>query len=226
MTWPEVGDLPGRPVLAIPVGATEQHGPHLPLDTDTAIAVALTREVARRRRDLVIAPALPFGSSGEHQAFPGTLSIGQDATRLVLIELVRSANLTFPRVLLVVGHGGNAEPVRAAVEVLRGEGCDVAAWAPSFGGDAHAGHVETSLSLHLRPDQVRTQRAAAGTVTPLADLLPLLRVGGVRAVSANGVLGDPTGAQAQHGATLWEAAVARLDAFISAWLHPSPDQDS
>lgn len=205
----------------IPVGATEQHGPHLPLDTDTAIAVGLAREVAARRTDLLIAPALPFGSSGEHQDFPGTLSIGQEATRLVLVELVRSAGRTFPHVLLVLGHAGNAEPVRAAVQVLRGEGRDVVAWGPSFGGDAHAGRVETSLSLHLRPHRVRSHLAAAGAVQPLQELLPLLRSGGVRSVSENGVLGDPAGARAQHGARLWETAAADLDAFITRWLHPT-----
>ncbi len=100
----------------VPLGATEQHGPQLPLGTDTIIAVALASSL----EDAVIAPALPYGSSGEHDGFPGTLSIGQAALSHVLVELVRSSD--FARVLFVSAHGGNAEPLAAAVRELRDEG--------------------------------------------------------------------------------------------------------
>jgi len=77
-TWSELdGGAPSR--LLIPLGATEQHGPHLPLETDTLIAAALADAVAAARRDVAVSPALPYGSSGEHGAFPGTLSLGQAA---------------------------------------------------------------------------------------------------------------------------------------------------
>src|SRR5207302_457628 len=88
---------PTRP--RVPLGATEQHGPHLPFTVDTEIAVALCERLAGHR-DVVIAPAVPYGSSGEHSGFPGTLSIGQEATELLLVELVRSAE-AFAGVLLV-----------------------------------------------------------------------------------------------------------------------------
>src|SRR6266487_530072 len=110
-TWPEVES---RGTLAVPVGSTEQHGPHLPLSTDTDIAVALADGLARRRPSVVVAPSLVYGSSGEHADFAGTLSIGQAATELVLLELVRSASATFPRTLLISAHGGNQLPVRRA----------------------------------------------------------------------------------------------------------------
>ena len=73
--------------LLIPLGATEQHGPHLPLDTDTVIASGVAEAVAGGRHDVVVAPALPYGSSGEHSGFPGTLSLGQAALETALIEL-------------------------------------------------------------------------------------------------------------------------------------------
>jgi creatinine amidohydrolase/Fe(II)-dependent formamide hydrolase-like protein len=106
--WPDVE--PASHLLAVPLGSCEQHGPHLPLDTDTRIAVALAEGLAARRPDVLVAPAVPYGSSGEHQGFAGTLSIGQDALEHLLVELVRSAD-GWRGVVLVNGHGGNAEPL-------------------------------------------------------------------------------------------------------------------
>jgi mycofactocin precursor peptide peptidase len=169
------------------------------------------------RPDVVAAPALPYGSSGEHQGFPGTLSIGQAATELVLVELGRSALESFARVLFVCAHGGNVEPVRQAVQTLAAEGRGVRAWWPGWEGDAHAGRVETSLMLALAPDRVALERAAAGNTAPLAELLPVLRAGGVRAASPNGVLGDPAGASAEEGERLLAEAVATLVTFIEGW---------
>ena len=216
LSWPEVDSTA---VLAVPIGSTEQHGPHLPLATDTDVALALSRRLAAARPDVLVAPALPYGSSGEHDGFPGTLSIGQHAVELLLVELVRSATLTFDRVLLVSAHGGNAAPVRQAVARLRAESRDVLAWSPSRpDGDAHAGRTETSLQLALAPARVRLERAAPGNSRPIAELLPALRSSGVKAVSPNGVLGDPTGASTAEGATLLDALIADLLASVAAWL--------
>ncbi len=226
-------------LLAVPLGATEQHGPHLPLGTDTVIACALADGLAAGR-DVVVAPALPYGSSGEHAGFEGTLSIGREALALVLVELVRSASAP---VLFVCAHGGNAEPLAAAVRKLRIEGKHVRAWAPRWAAaagetaatapppiataapplvvDSHAGRVETSLMLALAPQLVGAAREA-GNVAPLAALMPRLRAGGVRAVAPNGVLGDPAGASADEGHALLAAAVADLVAFADEWLSGLP----
>ncbi|HVV10213.1 mycofactocin biosynthesis peptidyl-dipeptidase MftE [Amycolatopsis sp.] len=195
VAWPELG----RRILAVPLGAVEQHGPHLPYTVDTEVAVALCERVAAQRKDVVLAPALPFGSSGEHAGFPGTLSIGQDATEAVLVELVRSAD-SYAGVILVCGHGGNAEPLRRALATLRYEGRNVRAWGP--GGspdDTHAGRTETSVMLALRPSAVRLDRLEPGNTTPLPQLIHQLREGGVAAVSPSGVLGNPVGATAEEG---------------------------
>ncbi len=218
LTWSEAGEyVAAGVVLAVPIGSTEQHGPHLPLSTDTDIALALCAGLAARRSDVLVAPAVPYGSSGEHAGFPGTLSIGAAALELLIVELCRSATDSFDRIVLVNGHGGNVEPLRRAVELLRTESRDVRLFLPRYDGDPHAGRTETALQLALSPDRVRTERAEAGDTRPLPQILPLLRSGGVRAVSANGVLGDPAGATAAEGAALLTDLIDQLTDQTRLW---------
>ena len=147
-TWPDVA---GAPVVCIPVGSCEQHGPHLPLATDTIVAEALAAGLAATQRSVVVGPSLTVTASGEHAGFPGTLSIGTDATATVIVELVRSADWA-SGVVLINGHGGNHEAVERARATLDAEGRRVLSWWPRVaGGDAHAGRTETSLMLALRP---------------------------------------------------------------------------
>jgi len=219
LTWPEV-ERRRRAVLVVPLASTEQHGPHLPLSTDTDVAVALAEGLAARCDDVVVAPAMPYGASGEHAGFAGTLSIGQAALELFTVELVRSASETFGRVLLLSGHGGNAEALSRAVDLLRSESRDVRLFSPRWRGDAHAGRTETSVQLALRADRVRLPLAVAGATGPLGTLLPVLRAGGVRAVSPNGVLGDPAGAGPAEGTALLAAAVDELVALVGSWPDP------
>ena len=214
--WPDL-ERTGPLVLIVPLGATEQHGPHLPLETDTLIAVAVAEAVGAARDDVAVAPALPYGSSGEHAGFPGTLSLGQAALELALVELVRSAD-RFDAVVLASWHGGNAEPLARAVTRLRAEGRRVVAWDPRPGAaDLHAGRTETSLVLALAPERVGPARPV-GVVEPLEVLLPQLRARGVRAVSPNGVLGDATGAGPEEGRAIFARLVDDLAACVDASL--------
>ncbi len=218
LTSPEAGALAAAgALLAVPVGSCEQHGPHLPLSTDTDLAAALCARLAAARAGVVVAPPVGYGASGEHEGFPGTLSIGTQALELLLVELCRSAARTFGRVLLVSAHGGNADAVTRAVRRLRSESGDVAVWTPAWEGDAHAGRTETSLQLALTPGRVRLERAEAGNTRPLAELMPELRASSVRAVSPNGVLGDPAGASAAEGEALLAALTASLLAAVDRW---------
>jgi creatinine amidohydrolase len=215
-TWEEVAD---RPVLLVPLGACEQHGPHLPLGTDTVIARAIADAAAARLPNAVVGPPIAVTASGEHAGFPGTLSIGTPTTARVIVELVRSADWA-AGVALVNGHGGNRDAVTRAVATLAAERRRVLAWWPRVeGGDGHAGHTETSLLLALTPEDVQLERAVAGATAPLAELADTLRADGVRAVSPNGVLGDPAGATAAGGAAmlaeLVDDLVGRVDAV--AW---------
>jgi creatinine amidohydrolase len=220
LRWPDLATAE-PPLLLVPLGSTEQHGPHLPLGTDTAIAGAICRGLAARLASALVAPALPYGSSGEHAGFPGTLSIGQEALELTVVELVRSAD-SFAGVVLVSGHGGNAEPLARACLTLEREGRRVLAWWPTAAmagrpGDLHAGRSETSMMLALRPLDVRTEQASAGPESALEELIDLMRARGVRAVSDSGVLGDPSGASAAEGAKLLDTLVEDLFCRVEAW---------
>ena len=202
--WPEIGP---RPAVLVPVGSIEQHGPHLPLDTDTTIAVAVAEAVASRLDgEVLVAPPLSYGSSGEHQDFAGTSSIGTEVLQQVVIELTRSMTTWAGRIVFVNAHGGNVAGLSKAVFQMRAEQHDVA-WVPcaTEGVDLHAGITETSLMLHLRPQSVRLDRAEPGETRRLSEIMPLMMAGGVAAVSPNGVLGDPTGATADAGHQLLDA---------------------
>ena len=219
VTWADLWNLAPRPIIAVPIGSCEQHGPHLPLDTDTRIATALAQGLASSFEpgDVLIGPALTATSSGEHASFPGTLSIGSELVEQLIIELVRSADWS-AGVVLINGHAGNALPVQRATNKLLGEGRRVLAWWPHVrNGDAHAGETETSLMLALAPTLVRMTRAEAGRPEPIVDLIDELRAGGVRAVSPNGVLGDPRTATASHGKTLLTRLIIDLVAAVDEW---------
>ncbi|QDQ96942.1 mycofactocin biosynthesis peptidyl-dipeptidase MftE [Tomitella fengzijianii] len=210
--WPEAA----ADLLVVPVGSMEQHGPHLPLDTDTRIATAVAASLGR-----VVAPAIAYGASGEHEQFPGTVSIGSEALRLLLVEYGRSACRWAPRIVFVNGHGGNASALASAVKLLRYEGRDAAWWTPVIqDGDAHAGRTETAMMLHLAPGSVRMGAAAPGNTAPAGDLWQAIREGGVAAVSGSGVLGDPTAATAEEGRRTVETLCAELQAAVDGW---SPD---
>lgn len=216
-TSPLAARLTSR-VLVIPIGATEQHGPHLPLSTDTDIATRLAHRLSDAvPGDVVLAPAVPFGASGEHQDFAGTLSIGETAVELLLVELGRSATRTWPRVLYLSTHGGNMAAVTRAVARLRAEGRDVRAWWPTWDGDAHAGHTETSIMLEAAADRVHSHALPEGAREPLTELLPRLRRDGVAAVSPNGVLGDARTANPAAGAAYLDQATAALVRVIRTW---------
>ena len=197
-TSPETGS---SALVLVPVGSIEQHSPHLPLDTDTVIAVAVAEGVAAELPGTWVAPPLCYGSSGEHQSFPGTVSVGTEALTHVAVELVRSVRTWASRVVFVNAHGGNLAALRASDEIE---------WVPCATEevDLHAGITETSLMLHLRPESVRLDRAEAGNTQPLSEILPAMMTGGIAAVSPNGVLGDPAGATAAEGARVLKAMVA------------------
>lgn len=214
LTWT---DVPDRPLVLVPIGSTEQHGPHLPFDTDTAIATAAAAACAARLSTehnvaVIVAPPISYGSSGEHQMFPGTVSVGHEALRILLIEVIRSLSHWAGRVVFVNGHGGNVTTMTEVVNQMILEQ-HLVAWVPcAFEGatDAHAGRDETSVMLFLDPERVDMDRAVTGNTANLSELLPALMESGVRAVSESGVLGDPLQASASIGENLFTRLIDDL----------------
>ncbi|MEM1332468.1 MAG: mycofactocin biosynthesis peptidyl-dipeptidase MftE [Actinomycetota bacterium] len=238
-TWVEVDDAARRladddgtlaPIVLVPVGSNEQHGPHLPLATDTLIAEEIAGRTLHRTTGLLLGPTIGVSASGEHAGFAGTLSIGTSVMTDVAVELGRSADWA-AGVVFVNGHGGNHQALTAAVETLQHEGRQVISWSPrwprrSDGGpaDLHAGRIETSLMLAIDPGLVRLELAEAGPDTDLDVLLPALRAAGVRAASASGVLGDPDGASGAEGERFLDDFVRDLVFAIERWrpIDPTP----
>jgi creatinine amidohydrolase len=216
--WPRVGE---GALLLVPVGSVEQHGPHLPLATDVMVANAVTRAAAERvdarGTRVLVAPSVDNGASGEHEGFPGTVSIGHEALLLLLTELGRSATRWARGVIFVNGHGGNTATLVEVVDLLRHEGRAVA-WTSTDlrGADAHAGETETSLLRHLAPWAVRVDLMEPGATEPVQELMPRLRAHGVHEVSPNGVLGDPTTSSAERGRALFARLVDALVAELVA----------
>jgi creatinine amidohydrolase len=191
-------------IVLLPLGAWEQHGPHLPFDTDTIIIDSV---VARALQDskvhtnsFVIAPTIAISASDEHAGFSGTLSTGTEALVQSVVAICRSASWAHG-VCIVNGHGGNADALVRISSALTYEKIQYSIWSlPSYdGADMHAGHTETSVMLHVAPDTVHTDRIERGTIGDASDLVAQMRTSGVAGVAANGVLGDPTTATKEHG---------------------------
>jgi mycofactocin system creatininase family protein len=230
-TWTEIDQLIGAsdtasptPIVLIPVGSTEQHGPHLPISTDTLIAEEIVERATHRTDGLMIGPTIAVSASGEHAGFPGTLSIGTSVTHHLAVELGRSADWA-AGLVFVNGHGGNHAPISSAVATLDSEGRRAMAWWPTWprradGGakDLHAGRIETSLMLAIDPGLVRLELAAPGVDAALDDL----RERGVRPISPSGVLGDPSGASGREGERFIARFVDDLVHEIERWRPIEP----
>lgn len=225
LTWPQVQarlQAGWRRVL-VPLGATEQHGPHLPLGTDTVLATELAVRVARGLGRTLVAPVVPVGSSAEHGDFPGTLSVSHEALAGVLLELCEWLHdHGFGRVVVFSAHGGNGRALQLLAERAR-PGTVVLTELPQLPGhhDRHAGRDETSMMLRVDPKSVDRRAAQPGYQGPLdGPAWAVLTSAGVRALTANGVLGDPRRATERRGEALLreqaQTMVALLQPLIDA----------
>lgn len=231
------------PVVLVPAGAFEQHGPGLPLATDLVRAEAVARRVADRLDGpAVVGPSVPVGVSPHHLAFAGTVSLRTSTFAAVLDDYVDGLyRHGWRRILVVTGHGGNDATLGTVAQDLLVTRPDLQfAWTPltPLAADVvaagepcevsgHSGEAETAQMLALAPELVRADRLEPGT-TRLAQLDPLgavaRRPGGPRLtlrydqLSGNGVLGDPRRADPDHGEAIVEAIVTRIADFVTAWL--------
>lgn len=235
LTWPEAEALgkQGRVLGLIPLGALEQHGPHLPLATDSLIAEVLARQVAERiEAPVVVVPVLRGGLSTHHVAFPGTVTISETAFREVILAYVEGLErIGVHEVAVFSAHGGNfrfigglAEWVSPQVKLVAYDDLErylevMFAGAARVGleppkTDAHAGGLETSQALHAFPELVRDFQGVAGYTAAEKGWLEKIFVEGIRPVSSSGVLGDPAGASAAAGAAVFDALADELARWI------------
>lgn len=182
LTRDELNELAPRATVVVPVGSTEQHGPHLPVCVDTAIITHLSQAAVRSasaEAPVVITPTLPFGFAHHHQPFGGTISLSMDTYLQVLTDIGRSlVTAGFRRILFINGHGGNAGPVAQITDRLVHEdrvdahvgatsywfcASDVLAELDLDGAPkpGHAGSFETSCLLALHPELVRMEKTPA-----------------------------------------------------------------
>jgi creatinine amidohydrolase len=243
-TWPELGDYFADESLAlVPLGSTEQHGPHLPLATDHLIAAAYASEAAERT-GFLRTPTINVGVSPHHRQFHGTMWVDAPTFRDYVESFTR--NLAYhgiDRVIYVNAHGGNVEHLREVGRRLRDDGVLYAIewmWNDSIPelvddlfeqNGPHGGPKETAMIQHLRPELVREDRledARDGGV-PDVEAADTIRHGARTFYDAadntgNGVLGDQTDATAEKGERMFEAAVDQL-CRLCEWLDSQPFED-
>jgi creatinine amidohydrolase len=239
MTRPEVEQAvaDGVDTVIATFGSTEQHGLHLPLGTDAIWGEALGERVARSLGNALMAPVLPIGCSEHHMDFAGSLTLGQETFIQVVADICRSlAHHGFGHIVLIPTHGGNFAPLAKAVETIRPDlpGVNLIAFTDLMGfmdeifrvgkarkvtpeqAGAHSGEFETSLMLTVRPDLVAINEAQAGYVGDQLSIAAVVFEKGFRAVTPNGVLGDPRDASAANGEAYMAAMTDLLVGFIKA----------
>jgi creatinine amidohydrolase len=235
-TWPELAAAlaAGRRLAVLPLGATEQHGPHLPFATDRWIADALAERFCARVPEAVRLPALALGASSEHLAFPGTLSLGEDTLAAVLADLARSlARHGFETIFCFSAHGGNLGVLRAQRAALERAAAPCrwiafadhgavnarlfalaeAAGVPAAAAGHHAGELEASILAGLRPDALRRGALAPGLLDVPADPQAIFYPD-LRAHAPSGTVGDPRRASAERAALYLDAWV---DVLLAAY---------
>ncbi len=241
MTSPEAAEaIASAEVALIPVGATEQHGPNMTLETDTAVAYQLSlRTAAALHPRAVVTPPIPYGVSYHHMRFPGTMTLSPETFQGVLLEVVISLRQHgVERFFIIDGHAGNQGAldvlmtklrfqmgIRAAylfyftlVDDIIREGAKTERW-------GHACEVETSMGLALQPDIVRTEALETGklrsTSLPYSNIMESPRVGvplSFEEITENGALGDAHQASEEFGQELVDAVVARSVEFLERFL--------
>ena len=239
MSWTALGErLDKSPLdVIVPLGALEQHGPHLPLDTDALIAEAVADRAAQIVGECVVSPCIPIGASSHHLAFPGTASLSDETLQGVLGEVLQTLlGHGFQSAYLVTGHAGNVGAMASAIAELdpadRSRTMSFDDWPAQRDAvhqvaetqlnlnrelvGTHGGHFETSILLAIAPDRVNMASAVAGHVGPASVASAKLRSEGMAALSPVGVIGDPRGATADAGALYLDALVSMVVEGIEA----------
>ena len=231
MTWPEVEALDREITVLVPTGSIEQHGPHLPLETDTRLVTAVA-EAVEARTGILLTPTLWLGCSAHHLGFAGSLTASFPGYGMALEAVVRSlASHGFRRFYVLNGHGGNASPNDVALRSLKAEfpnlalgGSGYYAFAATAVAQAmegpqkelrHADEAEASLMLHVAPDLVRMAEAYDDGLVPEPPIRGLVEP--FDAITERGAFGYPSFATAEKGRAIFEAAVEGIVAELLAF---------
>jgi creatinine amidohydrolase/Fe(II)-dependent formamide hydrolase-like protein len=243
LTFPEISrTLKETSILCLPIGAIEQHGAHLPLNTDVVIAEELTRALIARwggEFDLWQLPTLPIGLSREHDWAPGTLSLSVQTFAALLMEIGREIVRALParNLAIVNGHGGNRGILENLLHELRGDlalnACVIhpfelaQAATAAAACDVHGGASETSVMLALAPDLVRSDLIASAEHPPAPDSVAALifdrgatwpwRTDDPR-LARMGIIGDPGAASAERGRAMVETMMAEARGVLARLL--------
>lgn len=238
LTWQEAEQrLKETDLALLPVGAIEQHGPHLPLDVDAFDAAYLAQKVAEACGDPkpLVLPLVPYGVSYHHDDFPGTISISNEAMAKFIYDIGRSAAKNGIKKLIIInGHGDNAPTLNYAAQMINrdtgifvcvdtGEtsDSDIDPIALTL-NDIHAGEIETSTTLAVRPDLVQMEKAENSALKFNNRYLNFSSKNYVpwyvqtKKISESGVIGDPTKASAEKGRKIWEIMIGHLVALAEA----------
>jgi creatinine amidohydrolase len=238
LTWPEAERLGAEGAIGlVTLASLEQHGPHLPLGTDSLLAERAAREIGARLLEQVVSvPVVRGGLSTHHLAFPGSVSIPPDAYRGLVTSYVEGLErMGIGKVGLWSWHGGNFTFVREFVDGYEGEarvagysnltrmlelmmsaGAARGVHAPET--DVHAGGLETSTMLAAHSELVRPFDGVRGYTAAEPGWLERLFVEGIRPISETGVLGDVSGANAEAGEAILSAVADELAGFFRAEL--------
>ena len=231
-TWHECRDyLTKSPCAILPLGATEQHGPHLPQNTDTVIVEALAAAVAKVSGGLVL-PSMPIGYSWVWRDYPGSLTYSFDTFRSMVKDIARSMDRNGCKALMLIsGHGANPEPLKYTMRELVDEmdmgllrmfypglnevmsDAESLLWGP---GNFHAEEFETSMMLHLQPDLVRMELAVKEY--PEKSTRQEMSTVPLGALTKSGVFGDATVATAEKGQKWFEACVEKVTEIWKAFI--------
>ena len=236
-----VAALEGDPVVIVPVGSVEQHGPHCPMDVDISAPFYMAVEVARRVDEfpVIVAPPVWSGVTHYNMGFPGTINLRLETFQNLLADVCRSIYANgFQRLVVVNGHGGNTAPSRSVCWQLAEENIftvnfnwwdmvevELHEWSATDEGVGHGGEWETSVQLHLRPHLISAEHAQADVelTQPFSERVTFAQFAERRRDTARGtgIMGDATVATAEKGRRIFELACERLEVLVREY-HDQP----
>ncbi|KPK87331.1 MAG: hypothetical protein AMS27_02805 [Bacteroides sp. SM23_62_1] len=246
MSWPSLRDrLHTVDVAILPCGSIEQHGPHLPVDTDIFDADLLARKVAEACSDPkpFVLPPVCYGVSYHHEDFPGTLSVSNESLSRYIYDIgISLAKNGIKKLVILNGHGDNSPTLNFAAQMINrdanifvcvesGESSDTDIYkVVDSSNDIHAGEIETSTSLASRPHLVDMDKAEDSNIDFNSPYMNLTSTRGVpwytrtKKISSSGVMGNPTKASREKGQKIWDIMVAHLVRFIEELKKSSLDE--